>query len=102
MTNQETDINFHYIKSVNVSDSVLCQLVPEHGESSQICIQLFRKIGHSIITVLHKIRYQLRIFSVILKLAVIFNLFALVLPQVYVRPTLTVAEFFRKKGESTK
>ena len=32
----------------------------------------------------------------------IFNLFALVLPQVYVRPTLTVAEFFRKKGESTK
>ena len=32
----------------------------------------------------------------------LFNLFALVLPLVFVRPTLTVAEFFRKKGESTK
>ena len=29
----------------------------------------------------------------------IFNLFALVLPLVYVRPTLTVVEFFRKKGD---
>lgn len=32
----------------------------------------------------------------------LFNLFALVLPLVFVRPILTVAEFFRKKGESTK
>ena len=32
----------------------------------------------------------------------LFNLFALVLPQVFVRPTITVAEFFRKKGENTK
>lgn len=32
----------------------------------------------------------------------LFNLFALVLPLVFVRPVLTVAEFFRKKGESTK
>lgn len=31
-----------------------------------------------------------------------FNLFALVLPLVFVRPTLTVAEFFRKKGECAK
>lgn len=30
----------------------------------------------------------------------LFDLFALVLPLVYVRPTLTVAEFFRKKGEN--
>ncbi|MBQ3504952.1 MAG: hypothetical protein IJA75_09655 [Oscillospiraceae bacterium] len=30
----------------------------------------------------------------------IFNLFALVLPLVFVRPTITVAEFFRKKGEN--
>ena len=30
----------------------------------------------------------------------VFNLIALVLPQVFVRPTLTVAEFFRKKGEN--
>ena len=29
----------------------------------------------------------------------IFNLIALVLPLVFVRPTLTVAEFFRKPGE---
>ena len=28
-----------------------------------------------------------------------FNLFALVIPLVFVRPTITVAEFFRKKGE---
>lgn len=28
-----------------------------------------------------------------------FDLFALVLPLVFVRPTITVAEFFRKKGE---
>ena len=28
-----------------------------------------------------------------------FNLFALVLPLVFVQPTLTVAEFFRKSGE---
>lgn len=28
----------------------------------------------------------------------IFNLFALVLPLVFVRPTLTIAEFFRKTG----
>ena len=28
----------------------------------------------------------------------VFNLIALVLPLVFVRPTLTVAEFFRKKG----
>ena len=32
----------------------------------------------------------------------LFNLFALVLPLVFIRPTLTVTEFFRKKGESTK
>lgn len=30
----------------------------------------------------------------------IFHLFALVLPLVFVRPTLTVAEFFRKKGDN--
>lgn len=30
----------------------------------------------------------------------IFNLISLVLPLVFVRPTLTVAEFFRKKGET--
>lgn len=29
----------------------------------------------------------------------VFNVIALVLPLVFVRPTLTVAEFFRKKGE---
>lgn len=28
-----------------------------------------------------------------------FDLFALVLPLVFVRPTITVVEFFRKKGE---
>ena len=28
----------------------------------------------------------------------VFNLIALVLPLVFVRPTLTIAEFFRKKG----
>ncbi len=32
----------------------------------------------------------------------VFNLFALVLPLVYVRPTITIVEFFRKKGESAK
>ena len=30
----------------------------------------------------------------------LFNLFALVLPLVFVRPALTVAEFFRKKGNA--
>ncbi len=29
----------------------------------------------------------------------IFNLIALVLPLIFVRPTLTIAEFFRKTGE---
>lgn len=29
----------------------------------------------------------------------LFNLFALVLPLVFVRPTITIAEFFRKPGE---
>lgn len=28
-----------------------------------------------------------------------FNVFALVLPLVFVRPTITIAEFFRKSGE---
>lgn len=28
-----------------------------------------------------------------------FNLFALVLPLIFVRPVLTIAEFFRKKGD---
>lgn len=28
-----------------------------------------------------------------------FNLFALVLPLVFVRPTITIAEFFRKSGD---
>ena len=28
-----------------------------------------------------------------------FNLLALVLPLIFVRPTITIAEFFRKKGE---
>ncbi len=32
----------------------------------------------------------------------LFNLFALVLPLVFIRPTLTIADFFRKKGESAK
>ena len=30
----------------------------------------------------------------------LFNLFALVLPLIFVRPTLTFAEFFRKKGNA--
>ena len=30
-----------------------------------------------------------------------FNLLALVLPLIFVRPTLTIAEFFRKKGNKT-
>ena len=30
----------------------------------------------------------------------LFNLFALVLPLVFVRPSLTIAEFFRKKGNA--
>lgn len=29
----------------------------------------------------------------------VFNVIALVLPVIFVRPTLTIAEFFRKKGE---
>lgn len=29
----------------------------------------------------------------------VFNVIALVLPLVFVRPTLTIAEFFKKKGE---
>jgi hypothetical protein len=29
----------------------------------------------------------------------LFNLFALVLPLVFVQPTITIAEFFRKPGE---
>lgn len=29
----------------------------------------------------------------------LFNLFALVLPMVFVQPTITIAEFFRKPGE---
>lgn len=29
----------------------------------------------------------------------LFNLIALVLPLVFVRPTITIAEFFRKKGD---
>lgn len=29
----------------------------------------------------------------------LFNLFALVLPLVFVRPTITIAEFFRKSGD---
>ena len=28
-----------------------------------------------------------------------FNIFSLVLPLLFVRPTITIAEFFRKKGE---
>ena len=30
----------------------------------------------------------------------LFNLFALVLPLIFVRPSLTIAEFFRKKGNA--
>ena len=30
----------------------------------------------------------------------LFNLFALVLPMTFIRPALTVAEFFRKKGNA--
>lgn len=30
----------------------------------------------------------------------LFNLFALVLPLMFVRPSLTIAEFFRKKGNA--
>ena len=32
----------------------------------------------------------------------LFNLFALVLPLVFVQPTLTIAEFFRKSGDEKK
>ena len=32
----------------------------------------------------------------------VFHVLAMVLPLIFVRPTLTIAEFFRKKGESTK
>ena len=47
--------------------------------------------------------YMLRLLGLFVVLIVcakteVFNLIALVLPLVFVRPTLTVVEFFRKKG----
>lgn len=47
--------------------------------------------------------YMLRLLILFVLLVVcakteVFNLIALVLPLVFVRPTLTVVEFFRKKG----
>ena len=47
--------------------------------------------------------YMLRLLGLFVVLILfakteVFNLIALVLPLVFVRPTLTVAEFFRKKG----
>ena len=71
-------INLHFtMETVNISDSVLSKLISKHGKSSHICINAFWKIWHSIITIFYKICDYFRIFSVILKLAVIFNLFAL-------------------------
>ena len=47
--------------------------------------------------------YMLRLLVLFILLVIcakteVFNLIALVLPLVFVRPTLTVVEFFRKKG----
>ena len=47
--------------------------------------------------------YMLRLLGLFVVLIVcakteVFNMIALVLPLVFVRPTLTVVEFFRKKG----
>ena len=47
--------------------------------------------------------YMLRLLGLFVVLILcakteVFNLIALVLPLVFVRPTLTVVEFFRKKG----
>lgn len=71
-------IDFQFpVKTIDISYPVLGKLISEHGEPSHICINVFWKIWHSVVSIFHKICNQFRIFSVILELAVVFNFFAL-------------------------
>ena len=65
------------MKTVNISNTVFCKLIPEHRKFSHVCIGFFRKIRHSVIPIFYKIRNQFRILSVILELAVVFDFLAL-------------------------
>ena len=65
------------METVDISDSVLGKLIPKHGEPSHVCINILWEIRHSIVSIFYKVGNYFRIFSVILELAVIFNLFAL-------------------------
>ena len=65
------------VKTIDISYPVFGKLIPEHGESSHVCVNFFWKIKHSVVSIFHKVRNQFRIFSVVLELAVILNLFAL-------------------------
>ena len=65
------------MKTIDISYPVLGKLISEHGEPSHICINVFWKIWHSVVSIFHNICNQFRIFSVILELAVVFNFFAL-------------------------
>ena len=71
-------IDFHFsVKSVKISYPILVYLVSKHRQPSDTSIKLFRQIRHSKVSIFHKICYEFWIFSVILKLAVIFNFFCL-------------------------
>ena len=71
-------VNLHFtMETVDISDSVLGKLIPKHGEPSHVCINILWEIRHSIVSIFYKVGNYFRIFSVILELAVIFNLFAL-------------------------
>ena len=72
----KTDFQFP-VKTIDISYPVFGKLISEHGESSHVCVNFFWKIRHSVVSIFHKICDQFRIFSVVLELAVIFDLFAL-------------------------
>ena len=65
------------MQPVDVPDPVLCQLILKHGQRPHLRIYFFWKIGHPIVTILHKICDQFRIFTVILLLTVVFDLLGL-------------------------
>lgn len=75
--------------------AVCASLAADRAEAQNV------KGGKALLQVSFLVRYAV-LFLVLFACAKsgLFDLLALVLPLVFVRPTLTVAEFFRKKGDA--
>lgn len=65
------------MQTIKISNPVLCKLITEHRQPSDICVKFLRQIRHSEVSIFYQVCNKLRILRVILKLTIVFALLCL-------------------------